>query len=62
MVVAFQCPKSIITPQSLRFIEQFMFWKRCGGDLWSLDAKTADAVLLLQAESSKESANEENKF
>jgi hypothetical protein len=57
--VAFHCPKSIITAQSLGFIEQFLYWKRCGGDLWLLDAKTADAVLLLQEESEKKNKNED---
>lgn len=57
--LAFRCPKSIITPQSLGFIEQFFYWKSCGGDLWSLDAKSADAVLLLQEEYAEEKKNEE---
>jgi hypothetical protein len=57
--IAFRCPKSIITAQSLGFIEQFFYWKSGGGDLWSLDAKSADAILLLQEESVKESSNEE---
>jgi hypothetical protein len=58
--VAFRCPKSIITAQSLSLIEQFLYWRRCGGDLWSLDAKSADAILMLQEESVKENKNEEN--
>jgi hypothetical protein len=57
--VSFQCPKSIITAQSLTFIEQFLYWKRCGGDLWSLNAKSADAILALQEESAKENEDEE---
>jgi hypothetical protein len=57
--MAFRCPKSIITAESLGFIEQFFYWKSCGGDLWSLDAKSADAILALQEESVKESENEE---
>jgi hypothetical protein len=57
--VAFRCPKSIITAQSLGFIDQFFYWKSCGGDLWSLDAKSADAILLLQEEYAKEKNNEE---
>jgi hypothetical protein len=58
--LAFRCPKSIVTAQSLHFIEQFLFWKRGGGDLWSLEAKSADALLVLQDASVKESQNEEN--
>jgi hypothetical protein len=57
-VLAFRCPKSIITAQSLSFIEQFLYWRHGGGDLWSLDAKSADAILALQEESVKESKNE----
>ena len=40
-------------------MEQFLYWKRCGGDLWSFDAKTADAMLLLEDESLKEKQNEQ---
>jgi len=57
--IALRCPKSIITAKSLSFIECFVYWKRCGGDLWSLDAKSADAILALQEESAKEIKNEE---
>ncbi len=57
--LAFHCPKSIVTAQSLSFIEQFFYWRNCGGDLWSLDAKSADALLVLQQESVKEKNNEE---
>jgi hypothetical protein len=59
-IVAFHCPKSIITAESLAFIEQFFYWRSCGGDLWSLDAKSADAMLVLQEETVKESNHEEN--
>ncbi len=59
--MTFRCPKSIITAQSLSFIELHMFWKHGGGDLWSLDAKSADAMLVLQEESVKENRDEENK-
>jgi hypothetical protein len=60
--VAFRCPKSIITAQSLKFIEQFLYWRRCGGDLWSLDAKSVDAILALHDESLKETKNEEQQL
>lgn len=56
--VAFRCPKSIATAQSLNFIEQFLYWRGSGGDLWSLDAKSADAILLLKEEFEKEKTNE----
>lgn len=57
--MAYRCPKSIITVESSVFMEQFLYWKRCGGDLWSFDAKTADAMLLLEDESLKEKQNEQ---
>jgi hypothetical protein len=58
--IAFHCPKSIITARSLNFIEQFAAWRRHGGDLWSLDAKSADAICVLEEESLKETNNEED--
>jgi hypothetical protein len=57
--IAFRCPKSIITAQSLTFLEQFLYWRRCSGNLWELDAKTADALMALQEESEKENHHEE---
>jgi hypothetical protein len=60
--IAFHCPKSIITPRSLSLIELFVVWKRCGGDLWSMDVKSAEALLLLEEESQKRNENEENKL
>jgi hypothetical protein len=57
--VTFRCPKSIVTPQSLTFIEQFLYWKRFGGNVWDLEAKSADAIWVLQEESLKEKINEE---
>jgi CYTH domain-containing protein len=60
--VAFHCPKSVITAQSQAFIEKFLYWKRCGGDLWALDAKSADASLALQEEIELEKNDEEQKL
>jgi len=42
------CPKSVITAQSLHFLEQFRSWKEGGGGLWHMDAKDADAVMVLE--------------
>jgi hypothetical protein len=48
-VIACQCPKSIITAQSVSFVEQFRIWKEFGGGApWSLEAKTAEAILFLE--------------
>jgi hypothetical protein len=44
------CPKSLITAQSLYFLERFRVWKQLGGDVWPMDAKNADALLLLERE------------
>jgi len=55
---ASQCPKSVITAQSLYFLEQFRFWKPCGGtNLWSLEAKSAEALLVLEQASQMENEN-----
>ncbi len=48
-ILTLQCPKSLITAQSLSFLEQFRVWKSFGGGTpWSLEAKTAEAVLVLE--------------
>jgi hypothetical protein len=44
-----RCPKSVITPQSLSFVEQFQIWKEFGGGTpWEMQAKAAEAVLVLE--------------
>ncbi len=44
-----QCPKSLITPQSLSFLEQFRIWKAFGGGTpWQVEAKAAEAMLVLE--------------
>jgi hypothetical protein len=54
-VVSHRCPKSIITASSLAFLEQFHIWKELSGlDLFALDARTAEAFLLLDREWRKE--------
>jgi len=48
-VFSLQCPKSIITAESLHFLDQFELWKNFGeGSLWSMEAKSAEAVLVLE--------------
>jgi hypothetical protein len=48
-VFSSSCPKSIITAESLYFLEQFRWWKQFGiGDIRSLPAKTADALIVLE--------------
>jgi len=49
-VMSRQCPKSIITAQSLHWLEQFRLWKELGGDAWSMEAKSADALVMLEQE------------
>jgi len=56
-----ECPKSLITPQSLEWMERFFAWKFAGDRrLEELDARLADAFLLLEAEWRK-GANDEHK-
>ena len=44
-----QCPKSVISPQSLVLVEQFQIWKEFGGGTpWEIPAKTAEAFLVLE--------------
>ena len=49
-VVSSRCPKSIITAQSVYFLEQFRWWKELGGNVWAMEAKNAEALLLLEQE------------
>ena len=43
------CPKSIITAQSLHLLELFRIWKEFGGGApWALEAKAAEAILVLE--------------
>jgi hypothetical protein len=56
-VVSVRCPKSIITARSLLFLEQFRWWKELGGDVWSMEAKNAEALVLLEREWQMEMQN-----
>jgi hypothetical protein len=48
-VYSAHCPKSVITAQSLHFLDQFQWWKQGGGGgLWQMEAKAADAVIVLE--------------
>jgi len=48
-VTTTQCPKSVITPQSTSFVEHFQIWKEFGGGMpWEMQAKIAEAILVLE--------------
>ena len=54
-VVAMQCPKSLITAESLSFIDEFQIWKRFGcADVGSMNARTVEALSILESEWQKE--------
>jgi len=39
----------VITPQSMSFVEHFQIWKEFGGGMpWEMQAKTAEAILVLE--------------
>lgn len=45
------CPKSLVQPQSLAWIEEFVAWRRIGGiRLDEMSARQVDAFLILDAE------------
>lgn len=48
--ISARCPKSIITARSLLYLEQYRWWKELGGDVWSMEAKNAEALALLEQE------------
>lgn len=55
-----RCPKSVVTAESLTYLEQFSVWKQLGGQsLWEFDAKAADAMILLDQEWQKEGEKDE---
>ena len=46
-----ECPKSLVTPRSLQWVEMFLTWKFSGGgELWDWAARDADAFLVLERE------------
>lgn len=48
-LVTYHCPKSLITAESLSFIESYEVLKRIGwSNLLDLDARTAEAALILE--------------
>lgn len=50
-VVARMCPKSLITADSLKRLEEFSAWKSGGGgNLLRLPARTAEAFFVLEQE------------
>jgi len=46
-----QCPKSLITGESLYLLEQFSAWKQCPGtNLQTMPARVVDAIAVLENE------------
>lgn len=51
----------MITAQSLSFLEQFQWWKKFGGGVsWDLEAKTAEAFVVLEEAWRKEKERGQN--
>lgn len=62
MVSSEQCPKSIITPQSLALLDEYRMWKQIGcSQERALSAKAADALVLIDLEMQKEITNGQEK-
>ncbi len=54
-----QCPKSMISADSLRFLEVFQVWKQLGGGcVLEMDARSAEAILILEKEWLAEQKND----
>lgn len=54
-----QCPKSIITSESLNFLDEFQVWKQLGSwDASRLSARSAEALTVLE-EAWKETCREQ---
>jgi hypothetical protein len=56
--VATECPRSLISADSLAYIEEFFTWKLFGhADHYALAGKTVDAFFVLEREWLKEQRN-----
>jgi hypothetical protein len=44
------CPKAYISAESLAWLEAFWVWRTLGGEVKELDARTAEAFLILTEE------------
>jgi hypothetical protein len=54
------CPKSLISSESVAWLEEFAVWKRLGGlDPRQMPARTAEAFLILEEQFSQEVARTE---
>lgn len=50
-----ECPKSMISAESLTFLEEFNIWKRFGcGNVRRMNARVAEAIALLEDEWKRE--------
>jgi hypothetical protein len=57
-VAAEECPTSLVTPESIEFLELFFAWRRAGGGRWAdLRARDLDAFLAIEEEWHAEVAN-----
>lgn len=46
-----ECPKSLVSPESVEFVERFLVWKASGGGGWGeLMARESDGFQLLEEE------------
>ncbi len=53
-----ECPKSLVTAESIEFLELFFTWKRTSGGRWQdLRARELDAFLTIEEEWRAEVAN-----
>jgi hypothetical protein len=52
-----ECPKSLITPESVAMLESFFVWKAAGRVGGELTAREADAFAALEEEWRREVAN-----
>jgi hypothetical protein len=54
-----ECPKSLVTPESLELLERFFVWRFSGGGQVSeLPAREADAFMTLETESREAGSGE----
>lgn len=57
-----ECPKSLVSAESIRWLEEYFVWKLAdGGDVRSMPARQVDAFLVLEQELRVENNGEQRR-
>lgn len=56
-----QCPRSVVTAESLGLVEEFFVWKRVGAAFGELSARQVEAFVILENAMEQEKRNGERR-